>query len=183
MSNIGTLLFHLRRIQQSSCQRQRAGLADCELPQGPAASAHFMFVLALYAHPRSSLGMNSLDDRNRVGVALLVLRVTVFAVMLVWTIDKFVRPAHATSVYEHFYFLRGLGPAIIYSIGIAELVLLIGFVIGFAPWADVRSSAAASRSLNFFFLPSISASVRRPESSLLRCLADARRVLYSLLPA
>ncbi len=43
MSNIGTLLFHLRRIQQSSCQRQRAGLADCELPQGPAASAHFMF--------------------------------------------------------------------------------------------------------------------------------------------
>jgi len=92
------------------------------------------FVLALYAHPRSSLGMNSLDDRNRVGVALLVLRVTVFAVMLVWTIDKFVRPAHATSVYEHFYFLRGLGPAIIYSIGIAELVLLIGFVMGFAPW-------------------------------------------------
>ncbi len=77
--------------------------------------------------------MNSLDDRNRVGVALLLLRVTVFLVMLMWTIDKFVRPAHAASVYEHFYFLRGLGPAIIYSIGVAELALLIGFVIGFAP--------------------------------------------------
>jgi hypothetical protein len=37
------------------------------------------------------------------------------------------------SVYEHFYFLRGVAPAIIYSIGIAELLLLIGFVIGFAP--------------------------------------------------
>src|SRR5207249_10573907 len=48
-------------------------------------------------------------------------------------IDKFVRPDHAASVYEHFYFLRGLGPTIIYSIGIAELVLLLGFVIGFAP--------------------------------------------------
>ena len=77
--------------------------------------------------------MNSLDNRNRVGVALLVLRVTVFLVMLIWTIDKFVRPDHAASVYEHFYFLRGLGPTIIYSIGIAELVLLLGFVIGFAP--------------------------------------------------
>jgi putative oxidoreductase len=77
--------------------------------------------------------MNSLDDRDRVGVALLVLRFTVFLVMLIWTIDKFVRPAHAISVYEHFYFLRGLGPAIIYLIGVAELVLLLGFVIGFAP--------------------------------------------------
>jgi putative oxidoreductase len=77
--------------------------------------------------------MNSLDNPNRVGVALLVLRVTVFLVMLIWTIDKFVRPAHAISIYEHFYFLSGLGPTIIYSIGIAELLLLIGFVIGFAP--------------------------------------------------
>jgi len=76
--------------------------------------------------------VNSLDDRNRVGVAL-VLRVTAFLVMLIWTIDKFVRPDHAASVYEHFYFLRGLGTTIIYSIGIAELVLVLGFVIGFAP--------------------------------------------------
>jgi putative oxidoreductase len=77
--------------------------------------------------------MNSLDDRDRVGVALLVLRFTVFLVMLIWTIDKFVRPAHAISVYEHFYFLRGLGPAVIYSIGAVELAVLLGFVIGFAP--------------------------------------------------
>jgi putative oxidoreductase len=77
--------------------------------------------------------MNSLDDRNRVGVALIVLRVTVFLVMLIWTIDKFVRPDHAASVYEHFYFLHGLGPAIMYSVGVVELAILIGFVIGFAP--------------------------------------------------
>src|SRR5438093_6092049 len=77
--------------------------------------------------------MNSLDNRNRIGVALLVLRVTVFLVMLIWTIDKFVRPAHAASVYEHFYFLRGLAPIIIYAIGVLELLVLIGFVIGFEP--------------------------------------------------
>jgi putative oxidoreductase len=66
-------------------------------------------------------------------MALLVLRITVFLVMLIWTIDKFVRPNHAASIYEHFYFLPGLGPTIIYSIGAAELILLIGFVTGFAP--------------------------------------------------
>jgi putative oxidoreductase len=77
--------------------------------------------------------MNSLNDRNRVGVTLLVLRVTVFLVMLIWTIDKFVRPSHAASVYEHFYFIGGLGPMIVYAIAAAELLLLIGFVIGFAP--------------------------------------------------
>src|SRR5260370_34497589 len=73
------------------------------------------------------------DDRNRIGVALLVLRVTVFLVMLIWTIDKFVRPAHAASVFEHFYFLHGLGAAIRYSGAVAELFLLVGFVIGFSP--------------------------------------------------
>ena len=73
------------------------------------------------------------DDPNRVGVALLVLRITVFLVMPVWTIDKFVRPAHAASVYEHFYFLHGLAPAIMYALGTLELPILIGFVIGFAP--------------------------------------------------
>jgi hypothetical protein len=77
--------------------------------------------------------MNSPDSSNRIGVALLVLRVTVFVVMLIWTIDKFVRPAHAISVYEYFYFLHGFGPAVIYSIAVAELLLLLGFVIGFAP--------------------------------------------------
>src|SRR5207247_345305 len=77
--------------------------------------------------------MNSADDRNRLGVALLVLRVTVFVVMLIWTIDKFVRPAHAASVYEHFYFLRGLGQPTMYAIGVVELAVLAGFVIGFAP--------------------------------------------------
>jgi putative oxidoreductase len=77
--------------------------------------------------------MNPIENSKRVGVALLVLRVTVFLVMLIWTIDKFVRPAHAASVYEHFYFLRGLGPTIMYSIGGAELLLLLGFVIGLAP--------------------------------------------------
>jgi putative oxidoreductase len=72
-------------------------------------------------------------ESRRIATALLVLRLTIFFVMLIWTIDKFVRPAHAASVYEHFYFLSGFSPTIIYALGGAELLLLIGFVIGFAP--------------------------------------------------
>jgi hypothetical protein len=72
-------------------------------------------------------------ESRRIAAALLVLRLTIFFVMLIWTIDKFVRPAHAISIYEHFYFLPGLGPAIVYSIAVAELILLLGFVVGFAP--------------------------------------------------
>src|SRR2546422_7386100 len=76
--------------------------------------------------------MNSLNDHNRVGVALLVLRVTVFLVMLVWTLDKFVEPQHASKIMEHFYFIKGVSDSMIYIIGALELTMLVGFVAGFA---------------------------------------------------
>jgi hypothetical protein len=72
-------------------------------------------------------------ESRRIAIALLVLRLTIFFVMLIWTIDKFVRPAHAGSVYEHFYFLPGFGGTMIFAIGVTELLLLLGFVFGFAP--------------------------------------------------
>src|SRR5438034_10087341 len=76
--------------------------------------------------------MNSLDDRNRVGVALLVLRVTIFLVMLVWTIDKFVEPQHASKIMEHFYFIKGVSSSMVYVIGALKLTVLVGFVDEFA---------------------------------------------------
>jgi putative oxidoreductase len=72
------------------------------------------------------------DDSSRVGVALLILRVTVFVVMLAWTIDKFVEPQHTSKIMEHFYFIKGVSSSIIYIIGALELTVLIGFVAGFA---------------------------------------------------
>ncbi len=44
---------------------------------------------------------------------LLLLRVSVFVVMLVWTIDKFVRPEHAISIFEHVYFVKGVGATVV----------------------------------------------------------------------
>jgi putative oxidoreductase len=76
--------------------------------------------------------VNSVDNRNRVGVALLVLRLTVFVVMLVWTIDKFVEPQHASKIMEHFYFIKGVSNSMIYVVGSIELAVLCAFVVGFA---------------------------------------------------
>jgi len=67
---------------------------------------------------------------DRVPLVLFILRITVFLVMFMWTLDKFIRPEHAATVYQHFYRLGGLGRAAMYTIGVLELALLIGFVLG-----------------------------------------------------
>lgn len=72
-----------------------------------------------------------METQGRISLALLALRMGVFMVMLMWTLDKFVNPAHAQQVYAHFYFLDGLGPTAFLVIGLLELLLLIGFVGGY----------------------------------------------------
>ena len=69
-------------------------------------------------------------NENRVSLALFFLRISVFLVMLMWTLDKFVRPEHAARVYEHFYFIGGLSDIIFYGLAAIELVILLAFVAG-----------------------------------------------------
>ncbi|HKL54009.1 MAG TPA: hypothetical protein VJ902_08620 [Wenzhouxiangellaceae bacterium] len=70
-------------------------------------------------------------DKNKIANALLILRLSVFIVILMWTLDKFLNPAHSAGVFENFYGLSGWGPTVFMIIGALELVLLTGFVIGF----------------------------------------------------
>lgn len=72
-----------------------------------------------------------MENRDKIANALLFLRLGVFIVILMWTLDKFVNPGHAAGVFENFYGLSGWGPTVFMIIGALELVLLIGFVIGF----------------------------------------------------
>jgi len=67
---------------------------------------------------------------DRIPLALAFLRVSVFLLMFMWTIDKFLNPEHAARVYANFYFLGGLGVAVMYLVGLVELVIIIGFVLG-----------------------------------------------------
>ncbi len=69
---------------------------------------------------------------NRLPAALLALRLTVFLVMLVWTLDKFLAPDHAAKVFKDFYFISDLAPAALYALGGVELLIIIGFALGVA---------------------------------------------------
>lgn len=68
---------------------------------------------------------------ERISLALLMLRLGVFLVMLMWTLDKFVNPGHAAAVFENFYGLSGVGGIVLTVLAALELVLLIGFLIGY----------------------------------------------------
>lgn len=79
--------------------------------------------------------MNQHVTEQKLPQALLGLRLGVFLVMLVWTLDKFVNPKHASGVYENFYFIGGLGDAVFIVIGLVELILILAFVAGlFKRW-------------------------------------------------
>ena len=71
--------------------------------------------------------MTSQRDLPRV---LLALRLSVVLVMLMWTLDKLIRPEHAGRVFEHFYGLGGPGAPGVLWLGVAGLLLLLAFVAG-----------------------------------------------------
>ncbi len=86
----------------------------------------------MLAHPkRAPLSPDAVKLDSRVPLALLVLRLAVFGVMLVWTLDKFANPEHAARVYESFYSIDGLGRGAFQVLGSLELLLLAGFVVGY----------------------------------------------------
>lgn len=73
-----------------------------------------------------------MNRQRRLALSLLMLRLGIFVVMLVWTIDKFVRPGHAAGVFSTFYGISGLDARLGYVLGSLELVLLLAFVAGIA---------------------------------------------------
>lgn len=72
------------------------------------------------------------DLSTRLPQALLALRVTVFLVMLMWTLDKLINPGHAAAVFENFYFLPGTGAGLLAAVALAELVIIVLFLAGIA---------------------------------------------------
>ena len=72
-----------------------------------------------------------MTNEKKFAFTMLFLRASVFLVILMWTIDKFVNPGHAAKVYEKFYFIPGLESLIMNAVGIVEIIILILFLIGF----------------------------------------------------
>ena len=71
-----------------------------------------------------------MDQSKRLPIALLSLRVGVFIVMFMWTLDKFIRPGHAAGIFAQFYRLGGFNTTVMYAIAIIELLFIIGFLLG-----------------------------------------------------
>ncbi|MEL0636507.1 hypothetical protein V6259_06970 [Marinomonas sp. TI.3.20] len=69
--------------------------------------------------------------REKLEWSLLGLRLGVFIVLLMWTIDKFINPGHAAVVLKVFYSIPALGNSITYLIGALQLALVLSFLIGF----------------------------------------------------
>ncbi|MBS3964107.1 MAG: hypothetical protein KGZ80_06375 [Methylomonas sp.] len=71
-----------------------------------------------------------MTHKTRLCGSLLVMRLTIFGVMLLWTLDKFINPGHAAHVFENFYFIAGLKSSVMAVLGGLELVILAGFLLG-----------------------------------------------------
>lgn len=80
--------------------------------------------------------MSTTDNLNsylpRITNSLLALRIGVFIVMFIWTLDKFVNPAHGVRIFEAFYGIGGVPHTAVYIMGVFQLALVLAFIVGFA---------------------------------------------------
>lgn len=67
---------------------------------------------------------------KNVGVVLLGMRLSVFVVLLVWTLDKLFNPAHGSRVIDSFFGIAGVGEPLVVMLGGLEMVLILIFVTG-----------------------------------------------------
>jgi uncharacterized membrane protein YkgB len=72
-----------------------------------------------------------INDEKKLNISLLLVRLSIFLVMFMWTIDKFLNPAHATKIFEKFYYISGLEYIVLYGIGAIEMLILLLFVAGY----------------------------------------------------
>ncbi|GHB77486.1 hypothetical protein GCM10008107_28820 [Psychrosphaera saromensis] len=68
--------------------------------------------------------------QNRLQWSLFSLRLGVFIVMIMWTLDKFMNPGHSAKIFEHFYGISGSTDMVAYVLGALQLVLVFAFVAG-----------------------------------------------------
>ncbi|HVA94757.1 MAG TPA: hypothetical protein VNI36_07615 [Candidatus Dormibacteraeota bacterium] len=67
--------------------------------------------------------------KDRLPLALLVLRLGIFLVLILWTMGKFLNPDEAISIFSGYYGLD-LGRTAIFVLGALELVVVLAFLLG-----------------------------------------------------
>lgn len=72
-----------------------------------------------------------IDEEKKINISLLFIRLSVFLVMFMWTMDKFINTEHAIKIFEKFYYIKGLESILIYGLATIELMVLLLFVAGY----------------------------------------------------
>ena len=70
-------------------------------------------------------------SNQKLRVSLLLLRVGIFIVMFMWTMDKFFNTGHTISVFKRYYYLDIRTAQVVFGLAVAECVLLLAFIVGF----------------------------------------------------
>ncbi|MBC86830.1 MAG: hypothetical protein CL677_06580 [Bdellovibrionaceae bacterium] len=71
-----------------------------------------------------------MNNVKKLELSLFSLRLGVFVVMIMWTIDKFLNPGHAAAVFDRFYLISSLSVELAYGIGFIQLLVVLGFLFG-----------------------------------------------------
>ncbi|MEX2531373.1 MAG: hypothetical protein WD960_11420 [Gemmatimonadota bacterium] len=71
-----------------------------------------------------------IHDDLKLPVSLLSLRIGVFIVMILWSVDKLLNPDHAAAVFNTYYFLANMGAAALFVIGLVQIAIELAFVAG-----------------------------------------------------
>ena len=72
------------------------------------------------------------DIERPLAISLLLLRLSLGLVMMVWAFDKILNPGHGAAVFEGFYGISGVGESLIPLIGVAQGLIVLAFILGFA---------------------------------------------------
>lgn len=70
------------------------------------------------------------NDSRHLHLSLFLLRITVFVVMVMWSLDKLLVPGHAAAVFGNFYGFPDIGAGLLLAIGLVQLAIEIAFVLG-----------------------------------------------------
>ena len=58
-----------------------------------------------------------MNRQSALPLSLLLMRISIFTVMLMWTLDKFINPGHSSKVFEKFYLIAGLESSVMALLG------------------------------------------------------------------
>lgn len=72
-----------------------------------------------------------LQSDPRVSTSLLLLRLGVGLVFFMWTLDKLMNPEHASSIFERYYRMEGLGTSLMIGLGVIQMAVVVAFVVGY----------------------------------------------------